>query len=259
MAKKHLPILLVVILFSMVVFSCRKQTIFTGDDTRNYFPVKLGHYVTYDVDSIVYNDLTCSKTETRTQLKYVVSDTVRDYKRTLSYIMNVYSRAHEGDIWKPVRAILVTPDTILPTTTTPPPGTPTNSMMYNQDGMNFMKMVFPVVEGLSWDGNKYINTKDVDLAYLNNWQYTYQNIDKSFNNGRINFERTLTVLQRDETVNYPYLDTSVKAYRIYSKEVFGYHIGMIYKEWTYWKYNALPGSTKCVKGHTVVMRAIDYN
>ncbi|NCX96471.1 MAG: hypothetical protein EBX41_08695 [Chitinophagia bacterium] len=264
MLKKSYLFALLLLCFAFAgFFACKKKTIFTGDDTKNFFPLRLGKYVTYNVDSIVYIDTTCTKIETRTQLKYVITDTVRDSKNRPSYMMDVFSRSHEGDLWNHVRVIIVTPDTILPLTTTPPPNTPVHSLLYSQDGLQMMKLVFPVVEGITWDGNKYINTNDKDYAYLKDWHYTYQYKNKSYNNGYINFENTLTVLAHDESVNYPYLDSAVNAYRIYAKEVYGYNIGMIYKEWTHWNYVPSSDTTKstngCVKGYTVVMRAIDYN
>ena len=59
-------------------------------------------------------------------------------------------------------------------------------------------------------------------------------------------------------MNYPAIDSNVYAMRTYAKEVYGYNIGMIYKEWVHWTYTPNHDGA-CVKGYSVIMRAIDYN
>lgn len=258
MSKKILPILLTVAVGLTAFFSCKKSSVSTADQTLNYFPVQLGKYVTYNVDSIIYiGDTNCRQYETRTQLKYVISDTFRDNRFRLSYIMDVYSRPNDGGTWGKSRVILVTPAAIVQSTTTPPPGTPVTSILYTQDESQFIKLVFPIQQGLTWKGNANINTNDPAYAYLKNWNYTYQDLDKSYNNGDVNFGRTVTVLENNESINYPYIDSALFATRIYAKEVYAWNVGMIYKEWTRWNYQ--PYNKRCVAGYTVTMRAVDHN
>jgi hypothetical protein len=70
------------------------------------------------------------------------------------------------------------------------------------------------------------------------------------------------VLEDDESVNYPGVDTGIGGYRTYAKEVYAYNVGMIYKEWTHYTYNAnnFEGlSDSCWNGYRVTMTAVDYN
>jgi hypothetical protein len=224
-------------------FSCRKVTVSTADATRNYFPLQFGKYVTYDVDSIYYIDTSCLKLEVKSQMKYAVTDTFRDNQYRLSYIMDVFTRPYDGGIWQPSTVILITPTT--------------DSMLVTQDQTQYIKMVFPVVNGGSWLGNSNAVIQNSTFAYLANWDYTYQNYHLSYNNGLVNFDNTVTVLEDNESQNYPSVDSQVSAYRTYAKEVYAYNVGMIYKEWTHWTYK--PDSAQCVKGYSVVMKAIDYN
>lgn len=258
MSKKLLPIILAAAFCFTTFFSCRKTGVATGDPTVNYFPITLGKYVTYDVDSIIYiGDTTCTQLETRTQLKYAIDDTFRDALNRFSYIMDVFSRPDDGTAWTAVRTILLTPTVIPPLVLPPPPNVPTSNILYSQDGTQYEKMVFPIQEGLSWPGNQYVNTVNPQLLYLQNWNYTYQNLAQSYNNGYSNFSNTVTVLEDNESVNYPQLDSALTAYRIYEKEVYAFDVGMIYKEFTHWTY--APYNAKCVAGFTVIMRATDHN
>ncbi len=276
MSKKIIPIIFIAIVGFSAFFSCKKTTQKSGDQSQNYFPIELGKFITYNVDSILYfttpkidshylsdgtkvydTGVNCSQLETRTQLKYAISDTFRDAQNRVSYLMDVYYRPHDGATWTKVRVILLTPATIIQSTTTPPPGTPVSSLLYSQDGAQFIKMVYPIQQGLSWAGNANIDVSDPALSYYKNWNYTYTDVNKSYNNGFVNFDNTVTVIEDNESVNYPQLDSAVYAYRIYAKEVYAFNVGMIYKEWTHWTY--LPYNAKCINGYTVIMRAIDHN
>ena len=263
MAKRIVPVLLISVLCLTSFFSCKKTQVSNADGTLNYFPIRLGKYVTYAVDSIIYSspmgleDTVGLKTETNTQLKYSITDTFRDNLGRLSYIMDVFARPYDGSDWKQVRVITLTPAPIAPLTLTPPPNTPTNCLLYTQDGAQIEKMVFPIVEGINWPGNQYVAVADSQFMFMKNWNYTYQNMRLSYNNGYVNFPNTVTVLEDNESVDYPVIDSAVYAYRTYAKEVYGYNIGMVYREFTHWIYH--PYNAKNVQGYSVVMRAIDYN
>lgn len=276
MSNRRILTILTAVFCLTTVFSCKKTSKPTGDQTVNYFPIKLGKYITYNVDSIKYfttpridsaldsngnwvytPGVDCHTLEERTQLKYAISDTFRDAQNRLSYLMDVYFRPHDGATWKRISVITLTPATIIQTTTAPPPGTPVTSLLYNQGGVQFIKMVYPVQQGLTWAGNANIDVTDPKNSFYRGWNYVYTEMGKSFNNGFVNYGNTVTCIEDNESVNYPQLDSAVYAYRLYAKEVYAWNVGMIYKEWTHWDY--YPYNAKCVNGFTVVMRAIDHN
>jgi hypothetical protein len=261
MIKKIISVSLVVALCSAAMFSCRKSNNSNEDITRNYFPLQFGKSVTYNVDSTVYTDgilvydiLSATwkidtagvKYNKKSQLKYVVTDTFtdrRNFKPVLSYIIDVFYRPYNGSNWKMANTITVTPTT--------------NSLLYDQDQNQYVKLMFPITEGTSWDGNRLIDLNDPDKVYYRNWDYTYQNVHQSYNNSLVNYDNTVTVQETDQSVNYPSFDSLVAAYRTYAKEVYAYNVGMVYKEWTHWTYS--PNNTRHVIGYSVIMRAIDNN
>lgn len=259
MSKKILPYLLITAISISAVFSCRKAHIVTDDSTMNYFPIKLGHWVEYQVDSITYLDTGCVQLESRCQMKYAITDTFRDTSNRLSYLMDVFFRPQEGGLWQSQRVILLTPTGLPQATTNPPAGTPQNGLLYSQDGCQFMKLEFPIYNGLTWAGNTNIDVADKALAYFKGWNYAYSNMALSYNNGFLNFDNTVTVLEDDESVNYPHIDSNVLSYRTYAKEVYALNIGMVYKEWTHWTNKAGDTTLNCVRGYSVTMKAIDHN
>lgn len=198
MTKKILSISLLAIVSVATFFSCKKSNNSKTDLTRNYFPAQIGKSVTYAVDSTYFDATTCTRYQTKSQQKYVITDSTVDYtgfKPITSYIMTVYSRPYEGAFWKVSRVHIITPSAA--------------NLLYAQDNAQFIKLVFPVAEGKIWAGNAKMNFKDPAYAYLNNWNYTYLNYHKSYNNGLVNFDNTVTVLQTDQSVNYPNYDSLV--------------------------------------------------
>lgn len=254
MSKKSLSGLLLVAICCITVFSCKKAPKSTADGTLNYFPLTFGKHIVYDVDSIYYFSANCSQYEIKSQQKYSVTDTFTDADGKLNYIIDVFSRPYDGAYWTPIRVITVRKAVIPPTSLPSPTIT---GLLYSQDNSQYIKMIFPIKDGDTWQGNQYVDVANPNFAYLKDWTYTYKNFHKSYNNGVVNFDNTVTVLENDEYVNYPNVDSNVAAHRLYAKEVYAYNVGMIYKEWTYTTYQ--PSTPKCLNGYTVTMKAIEYN
>jgi len=240
MNKKFLPILLLVAIPIVSLFSCKKVSKSTIDPTRNYFPLVLGKSVTYAVDSVYYFGSPGVKTEVKSQLKYSITDTFTDQQQRLSYIMDVFSRPYDGADWHAVSVILITPTS--------------TGLLYTQDGTQYIKLMFPITNGFSWAGNQNAQWQDTTYAYLKNWNYTYQNYHLSYFDGYENFDNTVTVLEDNEHENYQNIDSAVAGYDTYAEEVYAYNVGMIYKDWTH---TTWVDSAQNKSGYSVVMQAID--
>jgi hypothetical protein len=248
MIKKILFVFLLVAICFVTLFSCKKTSNSKADPTRNYFPLIYGKYVTYAVDSVVYATMDSGKvgivTETHCQLKYAVDDTFTDSRGRLSYILDVFYQPYSGSYWIPSRVIYLTPTS--------------NSMLYTQDNTEYVKLMFPVQAGFTWQGNQYAQVQDSLYSYLANWNYTYQNYHLSYFNGLINYDNTVTVLEDNENFNYQNVDPLVAGFHTYAKEVYAYNVGMVYKEWTHYTWT-MSDTAQIKTGYSVKMQAIDNN
>ncbi len=255
MAKNILKFLWLPLIGIIGLFSCVKTTNKNIDYTRNYFPLVMGKYVTYDVDSIYYGtgydttltgavETSCIQYEIKSQMKYAITDTTRGLDDSLIYMMSIYYRHFDGDIWQKEGNVLYVRSS-------------GDSLVVTQDGNKYLKLRFPIVNGMSWPGNEMVNVNLPQNYYLNNWFYTYSYKGLSYNNDLHKYDNTVTVLEADESSNYPYVDTAVEAYRTYAKEVYAYNVGMVYKEWTHIAYSA--ATAHCPNGYTVIMKAVDHN
>jgi len=248
MKNRFLPLLLIVGL--MTVAACTKEndnsSIYGNELTRGYYPLTKGHYVLYDVDSTIWNDFAGDSTKRHMQVRYDIADSFRNNQNTISYQIEVRTRATDSSAFVSNDVFYATPVE--------------NGLDITQNNLRFRKLVFPVKNGTSWEGNSQIATADQDLQYYADWFYTYYDQGQSFNTGKANFDNTITVQEVNDSLNSPELMPGVYAERTYAKEVYSYNVGLIYREITRWVYDQNPSSGKYArKGYSVVMRAVDHN
>jgi hypothetical protein len=248
MTKRFLPFLLLLSILTVVFASCKKETEnerFYPQATRGYFPLQIGRYVVYDVDSVIWNDFDCTRKEHHLNMRYTVADTFTDNQGRPSYRIDVIKRVADTGVWKVSTVMYATPTA--------------TSIEVVMNNLRMEKLIFPVSEGATWFGNRAIDTNVDENKYYGNWLYQYVNFLKPYNNGRLNFDNTISVYHINDSLNNPEVMPAAYAERTFSREVYGYDVGMIYKEFTHWTYDPSNPTTACRKGFSVVMRAIDHN
>ena len=222
--------------------SCKKETEAPYDNT-NYFPLQVGKYILYDVDSIVHNDFNETSIPYHSQMRYDVVDSFKDNQGRLSYTINVMWRKNTTEPFVPSDVIHVTKTA--------------TGLEWVQGNVRLLKMIFPVVEGASWNGNSAVSTLDPQLdEYLVDkygWNYQYANLKAEYDPGNNPFYNTVTVNEADQTTNIA--GDTVYADRNYSQAVYAYGTGLIYKERVFWTYQP----KKYKKGYELRMRAVEQN
>lgn len=213
--KLHIknPILVFVIcgFLSLLLFSCKnKKDSFIIDYQYDYAPLDSGHYVIYDVDSILYTYNQIQHNDTaHYQLMEMVGDTFYDNTNDLSYELNLYRRADDNSPWVYDRKWSVKRKA--------------NTFQKNEIDMRFVKLVFPPQQDEGWNGNVYIPITD-PYRIFENWEYHYTDVNVPYSVNNLNFDSTITVSEVDNT------NAIEKTLR---KEVYAKHVGMIYQEWEY--------------------------
>ncbi|RYG53680.1 MAG: hypothetical protein EOO01_03705 [Chitinophagaceae bacterium] len=249
MRKLILPFLLV----SVGLVSCKKETtdISEINQGNQFYRTEIGKYIIYNYDSTIYDDLLGEAFPYQGQVRYTTKDTFRDNQGRLSYRVVVEKRRNDTDPFLPNDVITVTPAA--------------DHVEVYQKNLRFIKMTFPVSNGKSWNGNAMIPLDDQDYKeeYDNDkWVYTYSDFDTDFDPGNNLYEHTVTVNQIDDALNNPDVDSTAYAYRNFSKEVYAYGVGMIYRERTFWTFQPKVGSSGGSghrKGYGVVMKAVSNN
>lgn len=226
--------------------SCKKEIVPPEDISigQEYFPTDIGHFVEYEVDSLLYNDFAMRVDTFHYELKDVITDTFYDNEQRLSQIITRYKRHTSTEPW--------TEDLIYYATKTP------YRVEVVEDNLRFIKLVFPIKENVKWYGNSFIPTKlNSELAWLDQWYYKYDRISLPFTSGILIFNDGVVINQNDYSKGNPELYPDEYAAKIYAKEAYAKNIGLVYREIENWDYQAT--TTKYRHGFKLIFRAKNYN
>ncbi len=240
---------------SAVLLSCSKSTTenYTSASINDYSPLVVGKYIIYQVDSTVFTNFQSVVTIRKYQVKNEVDAQVTDAQGRPAFRVHQYIRDSAGtQPWVDNATFLVTPLQY--------------SLEVVENNLRFIKLQLPIRNTFSWKGNSYITDQiGGSLFFYNNWDYTYQDVDKSFTVPGTNktVDNTITVFQRDEILpdQNQAFNTSLSYYeKTYSNEVWGKGIGLIYREFIHWDWQrpnqAQPGK---YEGYGIKMKFLDKN
>lgn len=245
--KKTIFILSALLL--MIGFCSCKKKIYTPDENflgKSFVPLEVGHFVTYNVDSTVYDNFADTVFTVSSQIRELVeSEFIDNEGRPAVRIARQFRKNNTID-WD---------------------NTPTQMTfavrtdeVYERvvDNLRFIPLVFPVEDDKAWQGNAFIDTQDPALRDYDDWLYRYFNegIQQQFSG--VTFDNTVSVLQNDFNNAAQY---------IYSKEIYAEDVGMIYKEQSFLELvsstlpplETNPWPERANKGVAVVWKVVDHN
>ncbi len=184
----------------LLVASCKKRetieyTIYNGYE---YFPVTVGSWITYEVDSIYHDDDVSIHDTTHFQLREVVAELFTDNEGRETMRLERFKRANDTLPWG------LTDVWFANATET--------RVEKVEENIRYLRLVFPIKEGKTWDGNVYNTDSERD--------YEYTTVHQSASINNLPFDSTLQVTQIADS-NF------VKRQR--AIETYATGIGLIYK------------------------------
>ncbi|MGZ4119003.1 MAG: hypothetical protein ACXVPY_16055, partial [Bacteroidia bacterium] len=186
------------------IASCKKDQIAEPDPGYNYFPNQVGRYITYDVDSFFYEN--AIKTDTfKFQLKEKIQSIYPDNQNRPTLRLERYVKYYNDTVpysamtWK-LRNVWAENRT-------------TTTAEKVEENVRFVKLIFPVVKGKSWNGNAQNINGEID--------YDYSFVDLQKNIAGINFDSTLEVEQQN------HIDLIAQQYYV---EQYAKNVGLVYKK-----------------------------
>ena len=210
-------LVLVITIAGIVFVSCKKDQQQTTSKYMgyDYFPNNTGHYVIYQCDSIVANQLSSHKPPFDTfryQIKEVIDSIFLNSAGQATQRIVRYKRINDSTPWTNIfTSEKVWSGNLL-----------SNMAQRQEDNTRYIKLVFPMSLSETWNGNA-MNTLGVW-----NYQYTTLNVPATVNG--TTFDSTLTVLQ----LNNP----NLKGNQFY-QEQYATGVGLIYKEVIDWTSSSL--------------------
>ncbi len=202
----------------LIIFSCKKDSVLSPDMGYDYFPVNTGHWVSYNVDSVVDDALAGIHDSSNYQIKeYFESDFVDNSGRNAKRIER-YFRYNDTLNWtiKDVWYANLTASTAEKV----------------EENIRYIKLAFPVREDKTWNGDAY-------NIYNEDTTYKYADVDMPYTVNNMTFDSTVTVIQEE------YYEDLIKKY--YKVEVYARHVGLIYKKVIDYENKGLIGDKKGVE------------
>ncbi|MFM1932837.1 MAG: hypothetical protein RL226_2140 [Bacteroidota bacterium] len=212
--------LFAIALATLVLAGCKKKTDYEAIDFGyDYFPTEIGTFVEYEVDSISYGEVNDTS---HFYLREVIADDFIDNERQMALKVERYKRTNLTDEWE------LTDVWVQKRTTT--------TAERIEENIRYIRLVFPMEQGDSWDGNVY----NTDAP----WQYAYGSLNIPYQVDNLSFNETVKVEQRN---NINLIDQE-EAWEVYARGV-----GLIEKRLLDLTYQNLE-----ITGVFVHMRAINY-
>ncbi len=227
--------------------SCKKEIEILNPETLdNYFPLEVGKQITYALDSTRFLNFGKTRTVISYQAQDRIDAKITDNLGRPSYRIFRYIRKDSTQQWQFSNTFMATPTN--------------NTIEYIENNLRYVKLKFPIRQGDTWKGNTFINTTsiDVDLRYLDDWDYEYDSVGRPLTLNSMHFDNTVTVKERDEfTGQDPSIPGTLYAEKNYSIKKYAKGIGLIYREFMHWEYQGQNGGY--YDGYGVKLTIISHN
>ncbi|MBL7700754.1 MAG: hypothetical protein JNM14_00770 [Ferruginibacter sp.] len=214
---------------------------------KDYYPLEVGKYVTYDLDSTVFINFGTKDTVIKYQVKHQIDGTLTDNLGRPAYRVTRYIRKTAANAWVPDNTFMAVPTEF--------------AMEFIENNMRFLKLKAPLRDGFSWKGNSFIDTYSLNsnVKYLDDWDYIYEDVNVSQDVGAFTLDSTLNISQRDEVIGNP-ADANSYSEINFGAEKYAKGIGMVYRNFLHIEYQPpTPGRGGYRLGYGVKMSMIDHN
>lgn len=200
--------------FALALSSCKKEIVEpVVDDSPNYFPLEVGKYRVYDVDSIHFNDVTMTSDTTRFQIKEEITTQLNAESslnnETSWFELNIYRRSDSTQAWQQTHFATE--------------GVSKLRAERVENNLHFINLVFPIALDKTWNGNAFISDS-TETMYNPDWEYTYANIDTTVTHDGNVYSRCVVVTQYN---SQNLIEKDIE------REIYSYGIGLVYKESTH--------------------------
>ena len=188
---------LIFLIVLTLCLSCKNNTDSIPELTgKDYFPTDSGRYWIYNIHEIKYNSDT---TDTTYQRKDLIFNSFEFQNTTIYQLYRFYKASNVVD-WP------MQPNSVWSFTTNQ------NQITLKESNVDFVRLVFPLSNGETWNGN----SKNTSLRD----DYTISNFNKPYSINAFYFPETATVIEEHS------LNLVSKDYR---NRIYAKNIGLIYK------------------------------
>ena len=192
--------LIILSIFLLLACDNINSNLSLSQDGGKFFYPKIGQSVVYDVEDTQY-ELTGKFIVKTYQLKEVNVSTFKDLEGKEALRIERYRRENNSQKWV-IDSVFTAKKEI-------------DKVLKTENNVTYVKILFPIKEGLKWNGNAY-NSFGNDI-------YELKKVNQFFQTNGRKFDNTFTVIQQNDST----LVDLKKRIEIYAE-----NIGMIYQEKT---------------------------
>ncbi len=208
-------------IFTLIIFivitACKKVSDpFQVEKELDYYPLEVGNYIVYEVDSIIYNPTGIKVVDTtKTFFREEIVDTLQDNEGNTLFKIEKFEKKDWNSEWavsKVLSASVID-----------------NQAFRTEDNLKFMPLVFPLRENKSWNGNVFFDPLQTvviageTLEMFKDWSsHRMRDIGEPESIGNLNFDEVLTVNASNSTSN----KIEFRSWQ----EKYAKGIGLVYKE-----------------------------
>lgn len=242
-------LIVTVIISAIILNACKKSDeVLNIASVNDYYPLQVGKYVTYNLDSTVFINFGTSQIVKSYQVKHVVDALITDNLGRPAYRIIRYIRNSPAAAWNPDNTFMAVPTEF--------------AMEFVENNMRYLKLKAPVRNAFSWKGHSFIDTYSLNsnVKYLADWDYTYDSVNVKQTLGAFTLDSTLKISQRDEVIGNPSDPNSYHEIN-FGEEKYAKGIGMIYRNFLHIEYQPpTPGGGGGYRiGYGVKMTIVDHN
>jgi len=240
---------IIIAVFALIFSSCQEDRVNDLDESLfgyQYFPLEIGKYWIYKVDSLIIDDVGQTVIQTSTFIKEEIASSYENEVGDMEYrIERSQSETRDGeyvitDAWKAEISATYAAKT--------------------EENLRFIKMVVPIDKDIDWRGNHFDELIRTDIAGERIWVYKDWGNYKVEANGiefvvnEITYQDVVVIVQAD-------FESDIE--RRYSKEYYAPDIGLIKKEMIIFDTQCIcPGDTwfeKAQAGFTLKQNLLQHN
>ncbi len=175
----------------LTLAACETVLIQPEVQPQRYFPASEGMVREYRVDTIHYRETLGSDTQ-RWYVRQVLGPEMLDLEGQTTYTVEVYRRRQPADNWQYHRTDLIRLSD--------------QRAEYVENNLRFIKLVFPMVQGLRWNGHAFLSDLSSvpvtescnNYQFLEGWQFHYTELDQFVLFDGIPLDSTVLVTQTGE-------------------------------------------------------------
>ena len=226
------------LLLILTLNSCgNKAENLATDSITDYLPLKVGKYITYRLDSLVFTNFG-RNTETHAySLKYQIADTTTDNLGQKIFVVNEFLRDTASlTPWRSIGSSYITPYN--------------NHIDWTEDNLRVTKLFLPMRENFQWKGNIAIPSNPYNNNYpfsnddnIQDWNFYYSGSANSFAYSNQYYQNVYTVEQRNEILNDPITLPAAYASKTRAVEHYAKGIGLVHKQFELWEYQPNTGGS----------------